>query len=455
MKRRIHPIIALLLAALLAGCATMSKKECENADWHSLGYSDGSRGIHYSHLEKRRKACAEYRIAPDDTAYQDGWTQGIRRYCNYDTGYRAGSRGARHITYCPQDIAPDYLNGWRQGVRQYCQPEHALQQGLAGHGYNGICPADMADAFEDFYRLGRDVRQARASHHELEERLDRTERALLAARDPKQRRDLLHSLARLRHDENRSDARVIALEACMNDDWYDAGYRDGEDGQPARYRDIADTCRGYGLRGDRRGYREGWRDGVRDYCSYDSGLYAGQNNLEYLGVCSGYGHSEFWRGYERGRDMYRHERYEEQLKPVRKPAPRRAPQARPGSDRKPQLRHTPSVKPNVNQLVKPAARARPAAQPQKPAEKHAPQPTRQPSAKPEVEHPANGANGKANGRDMRSNGNGHGQAQTAGNNGPQKQKQQKQKKQDEEKQRMEQQKMDARPMNGRDTEQGH
>jgi len=334
----------------------MSKEECENADWKSLGYSDGSRGAHYSHLEKRRKSCVEYKVAPDDVAYRDGWDQGIRRYCSYNTGLQAGSRGARHITYCPSDVAPDYLDGWLQGVRQYCQPENALKLGLSGHRYSGVCPTDMAGAFDDFYRLGSDVRQARAAHHELEERLDRTEHDLMSAKDPKQHRDLLHAIARLRHDENRSDARVIALEACMSYDWYDAGYRDGEDGQSARYRNIANTCRNYGIRGDRRGYLEGWRDGVSNYCSYDSGLYAGQNNLEYLGVCSGYSHSEFWRGYERGRYMFLHEQYEMHRKPMRKPEPRRPAAA------ESQLRHMPAARPaptgNAQRPVRPAPAAK-------------------------------------------------------------------------------------------------
>jgi len=340
MKRLLYPLAALLIVATFSGCATMSKKECENADWRAVGYNDGSRGIYVGQLEKHRKSCSKYSIVPDDVAYRDGWEQGIRRYCTYDTGFRTGNRGARHLTYCPADVAPDYLSGWDEGVRRYCEPDHALQLGLSGFGYNGVCPADMAGEFQDLYRLGRDVRQARAAHHKLEARLDRTERALLAAKNRKQHRELLHDLALLRHDEHRSDNRVIALEACMSGDWFDAGYRDGEAGTPARAADIADTCRNYGILPDRRGYQDGWREGNSLYCSYDSGLYAGQNNLEYLGVCSGRAHRQFWRGYEKGREMFRHEQYEKYHRPVG-----REPSRRPAAGTKLRYKQTPQARP--------------------------------------------------------------------------------------------------------------
>ncbi|HKI62784.1 MAG TPA: DUF2799 domain-containing protein, partial [Mariprofundaceae bacterium] len=271
MKRFFSPILILILVAL-AGCASMSKKDCENADWQAIGYSEGSRGIHYSNLAKHRESCGKYQIVPDDAAYQVGWEQGIRRYCTADTGYRVGSAGQAYANICPQDVEADFLSGWEQGVRQFCTPDNALRLGLGGHRYNGVCPADTAVLFQDYYRLGLDVRRARGAHEGVERQLEQIQRALPAEQDVQNRRKMLHELERLRHEEERSEAGVIALEACMNDDWYEAGLRDGEAGQTDRGWEIANVCRNYGIGADNQGYREGWLQGVSYYCSYESGL---------------------------------------------------------------------------------------------------------------------------------------------------------------------------------------
>ncbi|HKI60685.1 MAG TPA: DUF2799 domain-containing protein, partial [Mariprofundaceae bacterium] len=115
---------------------------------------------------------------------------------------------------------------------------------------------------------------------------------------------------------------------------------DGEAGQTDRGWEIANVCRNYGIGADNQGYREGWLQGVSYYCSYESGLYVGQSNQTYLGVCSGYGHQQFWRGYEHGRALFRADRYEAHPKPVFPPAAR-------GATRQPHMvpeRHKPELR---------------------------------------------------------------------------------------------------------------
>ena len=302
----------------------MSKKECTNADWHSIGYTDGSRGIHYNNLNKHRQSCVKHEITPDDNAYHAGWDQGIRSYCTADNGYRAGKAGKAYRNICPQDVEANFLSGWEQGIRHFCTPENGLRLGLSGRQYRGVCPAELEPAFHDYYRLGRDVKHARALHRKAEHKANRVEKALAAEQDPHKHRKLLHELGRLQHEEERQDVILISLEACMSDDWFDAGYRDGESGYSARARDIGNICRNYGIGADRRGYREGWYHGNDNYCSYESGLYVGQTNQAYSGVCSGLGHRHFWRGYEEGRHLYREGMYRAHPKPVKRKAIKRS-----------------------------------------------------------------------------------------------------------------------------------
>ncbi|MGB9093991.1 MAG: DUF2799 domain-containing protein [Gallionella sp.] len=315
MYRLFYTLAMLWLAGTLAGCASMSKKDCENADWRTIGYNDGARGIYFTNLDSYRKRCSEYQIAPDANAYQTGWNQGIRSYCTSDNGYRAGVAGQAFQNICPADVAPGYRVGWQQGIRQYCTPDNGLRQGLAGYPYRGVCPEDIAIDFQNRYRLGLDLRQARGYRQNIEYKLDRVRKDLAAEKDPHRYHDLLEELARLRHEEDRSEFRVGALQACTNDDWFEVGLSDGESGNPYQAREIAGLCRGYGSGEDLPGYRDGWSRGNNHYCSYDSGLYAGQNSQEYQGVCNGPRYGLFWSGYLRGIGLFKAGRYEDHPRP--------------------------------------------------------------------------------------------------------------------------------------------
>jgi hypothetical protein len=315
MHRLFYTLAMLWLVGTLAGCASMSKKDCENADWRTIGYNDGARGIYYSNLDSYRKRCSEYQITPDANAYQTGWNQGIRSYCTSDNGYRAGVAGQAFQNICPADVAPGYRVGWQQGILQYCTPDNGLRQGLAGYPYRGVCPADIAIDFQNRYRLGLDLRHARANHQNIEYKLDRVRKGLATEKDPHRYHDLLEELAHLRHEEDRSEFSVGALQACTNDDWFNVGLSDGESGSPYQAREIAGLCRGYGSGEDLLGYRDGWSRGNNHYCSFDSGLYAGQNNQEYRGVCHGPRYGLFWSGYLRGIQLFKAGRYEDHPRP--------------------------------------------------------------------------------------------------------------------------------------------
>ena len=308
MNRTLYLLLILLTLSLISACASMSKKECLTADWHAIGHSDGARGVHYTNLAKHRDACGKYEVIPDQAAYHAGWQQGIGNYCTADNGYRAGTAGQPYRNICPQQVEADFRSGWKQGVRQYCTAGNGLRQGLSGKQYHGVCPAELEPLFHDYYRLGRDVHAARAEYKGSSQKLGRVESDLTAEKDPQKRRKLLSNVERLQHLEDHSYTRLIELEACMDDDWFETGYRDGEAGYPQRAGDIANVCRNYGISGDAMGYHGGWQQGNNHYCTYESGLYVGQSNQSYSGVCSGRNHQHFWQGYEEGREHYRSER---------------------------------------------------------------------------------------------------------------------------------------------------
>lgn len=166
--RNIARLATLALAgALLAGasgCATLSEGECHTADWYQIGRADGQRGYERARLYEHRKACAEYGIRPDATAY-----------------YR----------------------GRQVGLAAYCTPRNGFDEGRAGHVYRGVCPPGYESRFLAAYRDGQDVHEVEEEIEDVERDIDRNER-ILDDKDSEQaerreaRRDLRHLYDRLR-----------------------------------------------------------------------------------------------------------------------------------------------------------------------------------------------------------------------------------------------------------------
>lgn len=94
----------LLLTALLAGCATLSREQCRQGDWFGIGEADGRAGEQTSRLQQHAQACAEYGTGVDERQYLAGRDQGLREYCRLDNAFAAGLQGRRHQRVCPPEI---------------------------------------------------------------------------------------------------------------------------------------------------------------------------------------------------------------------------------------------------------------------------------------------------------------------------------------------------------------
>lgn len=152
---------------LIQGCATLSKEECLSADWHVIGYEDGSRGFTTQRIRKHREACAEYGIAPSFEVY---------------------------------------MSGHREGVRHYCVPARGFSLGRNGKRYNGVCPAYLENAFlaafdegravyqlqKETNQLQQDVRHARSEQETLTQEIETNEALIISdATSPNLRRELI------------------------------------------------------------------------------------------------------------------------------------------------------------------------------------------------------------------------------------------------------------------------
>ena len=110
---------ALTAVLLLAGCASLDKAECVNADWYTIGLEDGARGRTLERLGQHRRACAEHGVAPDPERYVAGRSEGLKSFCTYQRGYDNGRAGQAFADVCPATLAAAFSAGWRQGRDLY------------------------------------------------------------------------------------------------------------------------------------------------------------------------------------------------------------------------------------------------------------------------------------------------------------------------------------------------
>lgn len=110
---------AALVTLVLSGCASMSEDECMTADWHAVGYEDGSRGYTTEAFSKHRKACASHGVTPNFANYQAGREEGLVEYCQPARGFDVGARGGRYYGVCNVNLEADFLDAYNAGRHLY------------------------------------------------------------------------------------------------------------------------------------------------------------------------------------------------------------------------------------------------------------------------------------------------------------------------------------------------
>lgn len=194
--------ITIILLGTLSACASLSKSECNTANWQQIGYEDGSQGKKSTRLQAHRKACAKHNVTPNSEDYDQGYQKGIKVYCTYDKGLLAGKRGRNTNAVCPADTDyqtgyqeglnlfcsnskgikdaergykahglclsnPNYNKGYEYGLSNYCTYDNGFDLGFSNKTYNSICPSFLEEEFLDGYDLGNQVGQLERDKNKL------------------------------------------------------------------------------------------------------------------------------------------------------------------------------------------------------------------------------------------------------------------------------------------------
>jgi hypothetical protein len=118
--RTLHSGLALIaVMAALAGCSSMSEKECLATDWRTVGYEDGVNGYSGDRIGRYRNACSEHGVTPNLGEYQSGRDQGLREFCKPANGFRVGAHGAGYSGVCPAELDQSFVDAWQSGRQLY------------------------------------------------------------------------------------------------------------------------------------------------------------------------------------------------------------------------------------------------------------------------------------------------------------------------------------------------
>lgn len=114
----------IAMALVLSGCASLSEEECLSGDWGGIGLRDGAAGlVAEAQFARHVKACEKAGVTPQRAAWQQGYAQGLQRYCTPAKGLDEGLAGRSYRNVCPDASETAFLRGYRVGER-----DHAARQ---------------------------------------------------------------------------------------------------------------------------------------------------------------------------------------------------------------------------------------------------------------------------------------------------------------------------------------
>ncbi len=111
-------LLAVLPILFIMSCASLSEDSCRSGNWGTIGFNDGVNGALESYVNQHRKACADFGITPDVSAWLQGRTQGLKQYCTPVNAYNEGRSGSELNAVCTRRIDRLQLANF-YGLRYY------------------------------------------------------------------------------------------------------------------------------------------------------------------------------------------------------------------------------------------------------------------------------------------------------------------------------------------------
>lgn len=263
---------------------------CASGDWFRAGEQDGLAGRSASSYRLHLRQCADYHPPANQTDYIQGQSQGVQRYCTYDTGFELGRKGLNPTGICQGANDRAQQRGYSDGLSEF-----DTQVTIAGLKLRTE-------------RLSSDMASLQTRVSELENRLDNndltTEQALELNR---QLNRAMQQLTVAQRDLNGSSNELN----CYVGDWRSIGRTDAEQGQP--FDNRSERCDQYGVQVDSSFYQQGYQQGLNAYCTRANGRVQGELGQEYAGICPSASEAAFLETYLPAYETYQRNKLRQQL----------------------------------------------------------------------------------------------------------------------------------------------
>lgn len=146
MSIKTKATLFIIVGLFFVGCTPYwNPKRCQSTNWSQLGYSDGSAGKQNS-SGSYSAACSKAGANINIGGYNQGYKEGINRFCSYDAGKGAGVSNSTLHPVCQR--FDKYMKGYEAGLKVFCSSENGYAAALAGEkavskcmGYKGYSSA--------------------------------------------------------------------------------------------------------------------------------------------------------------------------------------------------------------------------------------------------------------------------------------------------------------------------
>jgi len=167
-------LLLVLVLVSLIGCSSLSKRNCEEGNWKTLGVEDGKNGTKLAKIDTYIKECKSYGLTVDESAYKAGRDEGLKIFC---------------------------------------QPEHGFLIGKLSQEYPRVCPGHLEAAFLQKYQLGRQIAQQKYELSLMHGRITSLEGEIDRSQDENEKRNLRNRLQELQREQSERQRNISIMEA--------------------------------------------------------------------------------------------------------------------------------------------------------------------------------------------------------------------------------------------------
>ncbi|EQC44933.1 PF10973 family protein [Bacteriovorax sp. BSW11_IV] len=114
-------IAAMSAMLILSGCASYSKKDCEQINWNNRAHELALDGLTKDDALSRvyGQCTRPYNVTPDFEAFSKGFEKGANEFCAPENALEFGKNGKIYKKTCPKELESEFIKNYTTGLNIY------------------------------------------------------------------------------------------------------------------------------------------------------------------------------------------------------------------------------------------------------------------------------------------------------------------------------------------------